>query len=123
MVFLRYTHWLSDALSLYNSLNLATLSSKLSAVVVVLSLLVYRLYITLVVLQLLTVTFTIITVILPLFCRLFLLFLPDTCRNSPCASGGTCTAEGEDYKCKCEPGWGGDECQCKCHLQNILPGS
>ena len=52
-----------------------------------------------------------------------MLFLPDPCRNSPCANGGTCLVEGHVYKCKCTPGWGGEECRRKYQLQNILPDS
>ena len=38
-------------------------------------------------------------------------FDEDDCLNNPCKKGGTCTDEGNDFKCDCQQGWKGKTCQ------------
>jgi len=35
----------------------------------------------------------------------------ETCRVNPCANGGWCESLPISYKCHCEPGWHGVNCQ------------
>ena len=37
----------------------------------------------------------------------------DDCQPNPCKNGGSCTDKVNGYECKCEPGWSGDQCQCR----------
>ena len=34
----------------------------------------------------------------------------DDCSDAPCANGGTCFDEVNDYSCECAPGYSGEDC-------------
>ena len=40
----------------------------------------------------------------------------DDCRNDPCQNGGQCIDLANDYRCNCNPGFGGKNCQFSCPL-------
>ena len=35
----------------------------------------------------------------------------DECATDPCDNGGTCVDEVNAYRCNCDPGWTGLQCQ------------
>ena len=40
----------------------------------------------------------------------------DDCRNDPCQNGGQCIDLANDYRCNCNPGFGGKNCQFSCPI-------
>lgn len=44
---------------------------------------------------------------------------PPPCDSSPCGSGGTCENTENGYKCKCPPGWTGDNCDVREYLSVV----
>lgn len=46
----------------------------------------------------------------PFFLKSLFFIVPSQCAPNPCQNDGICVLDGDAYQCKCQPGYGGKNC-------------